>query len=199
MNKIIKLAGTFLTIALVIGLAGAVNAATLTATITAPASGFSTTIGQTVTFTGTATGGNGPYDYVWNFSEGTEKGGASATYVFTSAGTKNVTLTVSDSYGATATKNVTVTVATSGTGPVISAISATNIAQTSVTIVWTTDVASDSRVIYDTASHPTLGTAPNYGYVSSTVLDGAKVTSHSVNITGLSPSTKYYFRVISSK
>ncbi|MFA5022853.1 MAG: fibronectin type III domain-containing protein, partial [Candidatus Paceibacterota bacterium] len=57
-----------------------------------------------------------------------------------------------------------------------------------------------SRVIYDTTSHPDISgqVAPNFGYAASTQeADLNKVTSHSVNITGLNPGTKYYFRVLS--
>ncbi|MEK7472866.1 MAG: fibronectin type III domain-containing protein [Patescibacteria group bacterium] len=67
------------------------------------------------------------------------------------------------------------------------------------TITWTTDKLSSSRVIYDTVSHDSLGSAPNYGYAFSTATynESSKVTSHSVTITGLGSGTLYYYRVIS--
>ncbi|MCX6816835.1 MAG: fibronectin type III domain-containing protein [Candidatus Beckwithbacteria bacterium] len=71
--------------------------------------------------------------------------------------------------------------------------------ETSITIVWTTDHQSTSRVIYDTVSHAVLDIAPNYGYANSTIEadNSPKVTSHSVTISGLTAETTYYYRVIS--
>lgn len=66
-------------------------------------------------------------------------------------------------------------------------------------ITWITDRLTQSRVIYDTISHPILGIAPNYGYTWSTGTSNTspKVFSHSVTITGLSDGTIYYYRTIS--
>lgn len=65
--------------------------------------------------------------------------------------------------------------------PVISNVQATNIGL----ITWTTNIASTSQVQY--------GSTPMLGPISS--FDGTLVTSHSVQLTGLNPSTLYYFRV----
>ncbi len=72
-----------------------------------------------------------------------------------------------------------------GAAPVISAIDATPIGDTTATIVWTTDIASNSQVVYGLTS----------GYGSSTTLDPTTVTSHSVNLTGLDASTGYHYAV----
>jgi hypothetical protein len=69
--------------------------------------------------------------------------------------------------------------------PVISGVAASNIGETSVTISWTTDEPSTSQVEH--------GTTSSCG--STTSLDGSLVTGHSQTISGLSPSTLYYFRV----
>jgi hypothetical protein len=71
------------------------------------------------------------------------------------------------------------------TPPGISAVMATLVTETGVTITWTTDEVSDSQVEY----------GPTTGYGTSTPLDGAMVTSHTVPITGLTGSTLYHFRV----
>ncbi len=75
----------------------------------------------------------------------------------------------------------------------------------SAVITWDTNKDSTSRVVYDINSYPDLvGTfAPNYAYdYSSALFDApantAGVISHSVTLTGLIPSTIYYFRPISS-
>lgn len=54
----------------------------------------------------------------------------------------------------------------------------------SVSIRWRTNVASDSRVQF--------GTTTSYG---SSVNDAIITTEHIVNITGLSPATKYYYTI----
>lgn len=58
----------------------------------------------------------------------------------------------------------------------------------SIQIAWTTNTASDSAVNY--------GTSASYG--SSTPVDSAMVTNHEVTITGLAPSTTYYYQVLSN-
>lgn len=74
------------------------------------------------------------------------------------------------------------------TVPIISNVQATNVTGTAATILWTTDVASDSRVIY--------GLDPLN--VTNVVSVGGSVTSHSVTLTGLVASTVYYFDVSSA-
>lgn len=69
--------------------------------------------------------------------------------------------------------------------PVISAVQATNIGLSSVTIRWTTNEPSTSQVDY--------GLTTSYG--SSTPLDNNLVTSHVVTITVLNPATLYNYRV----
>ena len=67
--------------------------------------------------------------------------------------------------------------------PIISDVQATNVTGTAATIQWTTDVASDSRVIYGLTQST----------VTNTVNGSGTVTAHSVNLTGLAASTVYYF------
>ncbi len=69
----------------------------------------------------------------------------------------------------------------------------------SATISWLTNKAATSRVIYDTTSHPdiSLSSPPNYSYQFSNTEDSTKITGHSMEITGLSPNTQYFFRPLS--
>ncbi|HRZ30426.1 MAG TPA: PKD domain-containing protein [Candidatus Paceibacterota bacterium] len=198
-NKIGLMLGAFV---LAFGLIASAQTA-LTANIVAPADGFTAVVGQSVSLNGTATGGTGTYaSFRWAFSDGTTGTiGASRNVTFATAGTKTITLTVTDSNGdaAVASRNITVTEAS--VKPVISNIQAINITKTGVTITWTTNIPASSRVIYDTVSHSDITgqTAPNFGYAATTPETDVttKVTSHSVDISGLNPGTKYYFRVIS--
>jgi hypothetical protein len=71
--------------------------------------------------------------------------------------------------------------------PQISSISSGTLTTTSATVMWTTDQASNSKVVY--------GTSVSYG--SSTV-NGTLVTSHTINLSGLSSATAYHYAVVST-
>ena len=71
------------------------------------------------------------------------------------------------------------------TPPVISAVGSGGVTSGGATITWTTNEASDTQVEY--------GTSVSYG--SSSTLNGVLVTSHSMALSGLQPSTLYHYRV----
>ncbi len=79
-----------------------------------------------------------------------------------------------------------------GTLPLISDVSAANITQTSATISWNTNGDATSQVFYDIVSHV------NIADYAANVTDGSLVTVHSIPLTGLAPSTPYYYRVRSA-
>ena len=68
-------------------------------------------VGQTVSFTGSASGGTAPYNYAWNFGDASTGSGSSASHIYQTAGVYTVVLTVTDAAGhvASATNTVTVT------------------------------------------------------------------------------------------
>jgi chitodextrinase len=74
------------------------------------------------------------------------------------------------------------------TPPTITSVSAGSIAQTAATISWATDEASTTQVEY--------GTTTSYG--SQTSLVAGLVTAHSQNLSNLTASTLYHYRVKSS-
>lgn len=84
--------------------------------------------------------------------------------------------------------------------PVITDVKATHITPIVIgttetlttTITWVTDIPATSKVVYDTSSHASTET-----YAFETTETTSYVTTHTVVITGLSPNTLYYFRVIS--
>jgi hypothetical protein len=95
----------------------------------------------------------------------------------------------SDASGKTGTATeVNVTVSNPTTPLVISAVTAGNITTTSAAITWTTSRPASSQVEY--------GTTASYG--SSTTLDTALVTAHSVSLSGLTPGTDYHYHVLST-
>jgi hypothetical protein len=68
------------------------------------------------------------------------------------------------------------------------------------TITWNTNYLSTSQVIYGTSTSAysiNLTMVPYFGYPSGTVEDPYKVTSHSVELSGLTPGATYRFRVVS--
>jgi len=71
------------------------------------------------------------------------------------------------------------------TPPVITAVSATGVTHEAAKINWTTDENADSQVEY--------GTTTAYG--STTPVFSAFVKTHLVNLSGLSPTTPYHYRV----
>lgn len=81
------------------------------------------------------------------------------------------------------------TTVTDTTAPVISNIQKTVSTSTAV-ITWTTNEASDSKVEYATSPLTSAGTILS-------AQNSADVTSHSINLSSLTASTTYYFRVTS--
>lgn len=71
--------------------------------------------------------------------------------------------------------------------PVLSNLQSSSVISNSATIAWTTDVSSDSEVIYGTST-PVLNSNP-----LSTEYDSQNVTSHSLTLVGLESNTTYYY------
>src|SRR2546422_9316869 len=69
--------------------------------------------GTTVAFTALASGGTAPYSYSWSFGDGTSATGASPTHTYSNVGPYNVTLTTTDSNGATSSSAQQITVSAS--------------------------------------------------------------------------------------
>jgi hypothetical protein len=72
--------------------------------------------------------------------------------------------------------------------PVVSAVSATATSGGVATVTWATDEPSSSRVDY--------GSDP--GSLSQNVTDAARVSSHSVQVSGLTAGATYFYRVTSA-
>jgi PKD repeat protein len=67
-------------------------------------------VGQTVSFTGSASGGTAPYSYAWNFGDTSTGSGSSASHIYQTVGVYTVVLTVTDGAGHVANASNTVTV-----------------------------------------------------------------------------------------
>ena len=71
---------------------------------------------------------------------------------------------------------------------------------TEAAVSWFTNKAANSRIIYDTVSHPdsALTSLPNFGYAYSTAQDNNLLTYREFVIGDLSACAAYYWRAISS-
>ncbi len=107
-----------------------------------------------------------------------------------SEGTYNGNITVSgNADNSPQTIPVTLTIYSVGTAlpPVISNISVSNLTENTARITWDTDMPSTSIVYY--------GTTTSYG---NNEQDGTLKTSHSIDLTGLSPDTTYHYKIESA-
>ncbi|MBI4424425.1 MAG: hypothetical protein HY554_11885 [Elusimicrobia bacterium] len=84
-----------------------------------------------------------------------------------------------------ATTSAAVAVTVDNKAPAISGVAASQLTPTSAALSWTTDEASDSQADY--------GAGVSYGL--STALVAARVTAHSLSLTGLAAGMVYHFRV----
>ncbi len=73
------------------------------------------------------------------------------------------------------------------TNPVITSPSSGTPNATDATITWTTDILADSMVFW--------GLTAAYGGASSPRFDPTPVTSHSIQITGLTTATTYHYQI----
>ncbi len=90
-----------------------------------------------------------------------------------------------DGSGATSCSGDTaVSIGGDTTPPAISAVTATNVTQTSASITWTTDEAATTVVRY--------GTSTTYG---TTKQSSSLTTSHTMSVTGLTAGTIYHYQV----
>jgi phosphodiesterase/alkaline phosphatase D-like protein len=74
------------------------------------------------------------------------------------------------------------------TPPVITDVMASDLTEISAVIIWSTDEPATSQVEY--------GTTPNYGLKS--LKNENLATNHRVDLSGLTPGTKYFFKVKST-
>ena len=158
-----------------------------TVALTAPTAS-STVSGSSVTLSATASDNIGVANVQFEV-DGTNIGSAitSSPYTTTwnststSNGTHSLYAVALNTSGLYATSSESVTVSNP---PVISSISSGSPTNSSATITWTTNENASSTVAY--------GTTTSYGSASSSA---SFVTSHSITLSGLSPSTTYHYQV----
>lgn len=77
------------------------------------------------------------------------------------------------------------------TAPILSSITADNIASTTARVRWTTNENADSKVWYSTVSPVAIAST------TPAVFSSLLVTSHEANLSSLTASTTYYYLVVS--
>jgi hypothetical protein len=138
--------------------------------------------------------------YRWNWGDGTPAttaGSSTAGHTFAAAGNYQVSLTVTDRLGFTSTKTQQVSVSTGAPGtPTVTTLPAAAVSQTGATLKGTINPAGQT-VTYRFR----YGTSPGSLTASTPVTSGPAGQSAvpvSATVTGLSPSTKYYFQLVAS-
>lgn len=165
-----------------------------TISLTTPQSG--TTLAQTVTLTANATCSLGLSNVQFQLDGanlGSPVTGAGPWFTFswntqTAADGPHVLSAVAYNIAGIAgtSSKVSITVA-NGTGPVISNLTATSITSSAATITWSTSTNADSQVGYGTSASQQILSA----------LNSTLTTLHSITLTGLQPSTGYYYQALS--
>jgi hypothetical protein len=207
-----KLGASLIALALVVAPTTMVLAAVITVNpIVGPTPTNQVVVNQLFRFSASATGGNtSAYTFSWNWGDGSEDSGSInnngstvGAHTYTTTGVKTLTLTVSDGVN-TEGRTLLINVVNAPVSDLVISNIQKTVTSNTATITWTTNVPGTSRVIYDTVSHSgangaTTGTKPNYDYANTTVIDTNKVTLHTVTLTGLTPNTQYFFRVLSAE
>jgi phosphodiesterase/alkaline phosphatase D-like protein len=80
------------------------------------------------------------------------------------------------------------------TQPSIAGVTESNVALTSAIILWTTNECATTRVVYDSETHTDVA---DYPLSAPSPADAtADMTSHGVALSGLTPDTIYYYRIV---
>lgn len=151
--------------------------------------------GDTVAFaaSGSDPDGNTPLNYAWDFGDPSIPDSDRQNpgdVRFDSAGSYAVQLRVTDSLGATDATPATLTVnVNAAQAPIVSGVQAGSVGSSTATIGWTTDSPADSQVLFRPLGDTVYQQTP---------VDAARVTSHSVDLTGLRPATAYEYSVRST-
>ncbi len=174
-----------------------VVSSTMTASITSPSA--NDYVRQTLTITGTASGPE--FNKYWlnyssdNGSSWTNIGSSTSTVSSSTLGTWNTSLVAETEYilklfvlNSTGVNNsFTINITIDNTDPnITSGPSSGSVDENSAKISWTTNESCNATVEY--------GEDTSYGSTSSR---STFLTSHSIDLTGLSDSTTYHYRVVS--
>ncbi len=180
--------------------------------LTANANGpYEGTVGSSIEFTGSASGGTSPYSYSWDFGDASSSTEQNPTHSYSSADTYTATLTVTDDTDSTATDTAEVTIseATQDNPPTISSIyhTPTKVTKEDTITIYAT-VTDDTNLLsvnlyYDDGSeHTTTMSISNGNTYTATIgpFTTGKTITYSIDATDsasqTTQSTVYSFKVI---
>jgi len=102
-------------------------------------------------------------------------------------GTYKLTAKLSDSNGVTSENSIQINIQNGPTAKIAN-ITVSSVTANSAVIQFQTDIACNSTIYFGT----------NAGALSSSVTSGLQTTNHSAALTGLTPGTKYYFKIVAT-
>jgi len=171
---------------------------TITSGLVAEAGGpYSGTVDQSITFTGSASGGTSPYQYRWDWTnDGTYDTSYSssntASHSYSSAGSYTVKLQIKDNTGATATDAAQVTISSGIVAPAVTTNAATGVGDTTATLNGNLDGmgnAASCEVWFEYGTTTSYGTSTAHQMKTSTGV-------FSQSISTLTKGTLYHFRAV---
>jgi PKD repeat protein len=141
---------------------------------------------------------SGISSYQWNWGDGTPAASATtptATHAYASAGTYQVSLTVTDRLGFTSTTTQQISVTDGGTqAPVAQTTGATQVDSQGATLSGT--VNPENQTVSYSFRYGTSANSLSQSTPSTAGPGGQTATSVSATVSGLSPSTTYYYQLV---
>ena len=102
------------------------------------------TVGQTVNFTATSTGGLSPYSYSWSFGDGTNGSGYSTSHAYDSANTYSVVLVATDANGTTVSDTKVLAVVVTPNPPIILTVASSESVNDGSNLTFNVSAVEDS-------------------------------------------------------
>jgi PKD repeat protein len=155
------------------------------------ASAFEQGVGSTFTIS------SGISSYQWNWGDGTSATSAStptASHAYAAAGTYQVSLTVTDRLGFTSTTTHQVSVAGGAQTPIAQTTGATGVDSQDATLGGT--INPENRTVTYAFDYGTSPGSLDRSTPSTPGPGGQTATSVSATVSGLSPSTTYYYQLV---
>lgn len=155
---------------------------------------------QEATFS-VAVSGSAPFSYQWKFNGDNLSGATNNSLTLSNVQPEqvgNYSVSITNAHGSTNSTNALLSIIDS---PYLNTIQATPGGRSAL-ISWNSTVAADSQVQYEPADiiipSPDSWAADGASFGTTSYIDRAPKTNHTMLLTGLTPGTRYSFQIISS-